>query len=78
MDDSDIVESGQERAFLAPIPPRRLPGLSQSTAALLQSSGLVTIGDLQRVPKAALQSQFGTAEGAQIWRSARGLDRLPT
>jgi nucleotidyltransferase/DNA polymerase involved in DNA repair len=73
-----VVEPGQERAFLAPMPLRRLPGLSQATVALLQSSGLVTIGDLQRVPKVALQSQFGAAEGAQIWRAARGLDRLNT
>jgi DNA polymerase-4 len=73
-----VVEPGQERAFLAPMPLRRLTGLSQSTAALLHASGLTTIGDLQRVPKAALQSQFGATEGAQIWRAARGLDRLST
>ncbi len=73
-----VVEPGQERAFLAPMPLRHLPGFSQSTAALLQASGLVTIGELQRVPKSALQSQFGSTEGAQIWRAARGLDRLST
>ena len=73
-----VVGPGLERAFLAPLPVRRLPGLSPSAAALFQASGLVTIGDLQRVPKAALQSQFGSTEGAQIWRAARGLDRLST
>ena len=72
-----VVEPGQERAFLAPIPLRRLPGISQSTAALLQATGMVTIGELQNVPKAALESQLGASEGAQIWRAARGLDRLP-
>jgi nucleotidyltransferase/DNA polymerase involved in DNA repair len=70
-----VVESGQERAFLAPMPLRRLPGISQSAAALLQASGLATIGELQRVPKAALQAALGTEEGLQIWRLARGLDR---
>jgi nucleotidyltransferase/DNA polymerase involved in DNA repair len=70
-----VVESGQERAFLAPMPLRRLPGLSPSAAALLQASGLATIGELQRVPKAALQAELGTKEGLQIWRLARGLDR---
>jgi nucleotidyltransferase/DNA polymerase involved in DNA repair len=73
-----VVEPGQERAFLAPIPLRRIPGVSPSTAALLQASGLATIGELQRVPKAALQSQFGTTEGDQVWRAARGLDRFDT
>jgi nucleotidyltransferase/DNA polymerase involved in DNA repair len=71
-----VVEPGQERAFLAPMPLRRLPGISQSTVALLQASGLITIGELQRVPRAVLQSQLGITEGAQIWRAARGLDRL--
>jgi nucleotidyltransferase/DNA polymerase involved in DNA repair len=73
-----VVKPGQERAFLAPMPLGRLPGISQSTAVLLQASGLATIGELQRVPKATLQSQFGAAEGAQIWRAARGLDRFNT
>jgi nucleotidyltransferase/DNA polymerase involved in DNA repair len=70
-----VVESGQERAFLAPMPLLRLPGISPCAAALLQASGLATIGELQRVPKAALQAELGTKEGFQIWRLARGLDR---
>jgi nucleotidyltransferase/DNA polymerase involved in DNA repair len=70
-----VVESGQERAFLAPMAVRLLPGVSQSAAALLAASGIATIGELQRVPKAALQAELGTKEGLQIWRLARGLDR---
>jgi nucleotidyltransferase/DNA polymerase involved in DNA repair len=73
-----VVECGQERAFLAPMPLRRLPGMSPSAAALLQASGLATIGELQRVPKAALQAALGAKEGLQIWRLARGLDRADT
>ena len=72
---SRVVECGQERAFLVPMPLRRLSGISQSAATLLQASGLATIGELQRVPKAALQAALGTKEGLQIWRLARGLDR---
>jgi nucleotidyltransferase/DNA polymerase involved in DNA repair len=73
-----VVECGQERAFLAPMPLRRLPGISPLAAALLEASGLATIGELQRVPKAALQAELGTKEGLQIWRLARGLDRADT
>jgi nucleotidyltransferase/DNA polymerase involved in DNA repair len=73
-----VVEPGQERAFLAAMPLRRLPGISASASALLQASGLVTIGELQRVPKAALQSQFGLKVGLRVWRAARGLDRFDT
>jgi nucleotidyltransferase/DNA polymerase involved in DNA repair len=40
---------------------------------MLQALGVVTIGELQRVPKATLQAEFG-AEGLRIWSSARGLD----
>ncbi len=69
-----VVASGQERAFLAPLPLRQLDGLSEATFRVLNTSGLVTIGELQRVPKAALQAQFGRAEGLRLWRAARGMD----
>ena len=68
------VADGEERSFLAPLPLHRLYGLSAASLRDLQISGLVTIGELQRVPKAALQAEFGDAEGLRIWRSARGLD----
>ena len=72
-----VVPSGSEHAFLAPLPLQRLHGLPQASLRLLQASGLVTIGELQRVPKAALQAAFGPSEGLRLWRSARGLDSLP-
>jgi nucleotidyltransferase/DNA polymerase involved in DNA repair len=73
-----VVEPGRERSFLAPQPLQRLEGLSEATCAALQASGLVTIGELQRVPKAALQAEFGHQEGLQVWRTARGIDYEPT
>lgn len=73
-----VVEPGQERAFLAPLPLNRLPGISAPTVALFHSTGLTTIGELQRVPKAALQSELGEWEGSHVWTLARGLDRIET
>jgi DNA polymerase-4 len=69
-----VVAPGTERSFLAPLPLQRLAALPDAALRVLRASGLVTIGELQRVPKAALQAEFGTAEGLRIWRSARGLD----
>jgi nucleotidyltransferase/DNA polymerase involved in DNA repair len=69
-----VVAPGQERAFLAPLPLRRLDGVSEPTLRVLRASGLVTIGELQRVPKAALQAEFGPQEGLHLWRTARGFD----
>jgi hypothetical protein len=69
-----VVPAGQERAFLAPLPLRRLDGLSEAELRVLRASGMVTIGELQRVPKAALQAEFGQTDGLRLWRAARGLD----
>jgi nucleotidyltransferase/DNA polymerase involved in DNA repair len=70
-----VVKPGQERAFLAGLELNRLEGLSASTTAILRTTGMVTIGELQRVPKPALQAEFGREEGLHIWRTARGIDR---
>jgi DNA polymerase iota-like protein len=69
-----IVAAGRERAFLAPLPLQNLYGLSAATLRVLRANGMVTIGELQRVPKAALQAEFGSAEGLRLWKSARGID----
>ncbi|MGA2421664.1 MAG: hypothetical protein ABSG69_16425 [Candidatus Acidiferrum sp.] len=69
-----IVPRGREREFLAPLPLRMLYGVCPATLKVLTLSGLVTIGELQRVPKAALREEFGAREGLHLWRAARGLD----
>ncbi len=69
-----VVPPGHERAFLAPLPLRRLDGVSEAELRVLRASGMVTIGELQRVPKAALQAEFGQTDGLRLWRAARGLD----
>src|SRR5271163_3764236 len=69
-----VVRAGTERRFLAPLSVQTLDGLPDTVCQVLRAAGIVTIGELQRVPKAALQAEFGRADGLRIWRNARGLD----
>lgn len=72
-----VVPPGRERGFLAPLPLRRLEDVPEATLTVLEASGLVTIGELQRVPKAVLQAEFGAEPGVRLWRAARGMDSEP-
>jgi DNA polymerase-4 len=69
-----MVVPGEEEFFIAPLPVEKLHGIGHVHARALAERGIATIGQLRRVPKAALQAAFGEAIGRQIWESARGLD----
>ncbi len=70
------VPRGQEAAFLAPLPIRRLWGVGRVTAAELSRLGIVTIGDLAGWPLSELRGRFGS-HGEGLWRAAHGLDESP-
>ena len=69
-----MVAPGEEESFLTPLPVEKLHGICHVHAGALAERGIATIGQLRRVPKAALQAAFGGAIGQQIWERARGLD----
>ncbi|PYT72964.1 MAG: DNA polymerase IV [Acidobacteria bacterium] len=69
-----MVAPGDEEAFLTPLPVAKLHGIGHVHTSTLAERGITTIGQLRRVPKAALQAAFGEAIGLQIWERARGLD----
>jgi DNA polymerase-4 len=71
-----VVPPGQEAAFLAPLPIRRLWGVGEVTARELAKLGVETIGDLARLPASELSARFG-AHGAGLWHAARGSDDSP-
>ncbi|MCX6033119.1 MAG: DNA polymerase IV [Chloroflexi bacterium] len=71
-----VVPSGEEAAFLAPLPVRRLWGVGEVTGRELGKLGIETIGDLARLPLGDLRGRFG-AHGEGLWRAARGLDDSP-
>ncbi len=71
-----VVPPGEEAAFLAPLPMRRLWGVGEVTARELGKLGIETIGDLARLAAADLRARFG-AHGEGLWRAARGMDDSP-
>ncbi len=71
-----VVPPGDEAAFLAPLPISRLWGVGPATAAALRDFGVVTIGDLQVLDRAALARRLGHHGSALVDR-AHGLDPAP-
>lgn len=70
------VPPGSERAFLAPLPLRTLPGIDSQALATLEVAGVRTIGDLSRIPIDALSTVLG--RHALLWqRRAQGLNEDP-
>jgi len=66
------VAAGDEAAFLAPMPIRKLPGAGPKTCEALAVLGIGTIGELAGWPLAALQARFGPS-GLGLQRAARGM-----
>lgn len=70
-----IVATGEEAAFLAPLPLARLaPELE--LARTIDRWGLSSIGDFARLPAAEVSSRLGAA-GARLHAVARGADPRP-
>jgi DNA polymerase-4 len=70
------VPTDGERAFLAPLPVSRLPGVGARTQEMLNELGVRTIGQLAEIPCEALTRIFGQA-GYMLQRRARGVDSSP-
>jgi len=69
-----VVPSGQEAAFLAPLPLTALWGVGPKMAEHLSSMGLVTIADVAQAPAAELMRRFGR-NGHALSQHARGIDQ---
>lgn len=69
-----VVRAGEEAAFLAPLPLRRLPGLGPATETALGGLGLRTLGELAAVPVEVVQRRIGAAHGRSLWERAHGID----
>jgi DNA polymerase-4 len=72
-----VVEAGSERAFLAPLPVRRLFGAGPATAGRLGAAGFATIADVQRASRPALAAAVGGALAEHFLALAQGVDPRP-
>ncbi|MBI4288724.1 MAG: DNA polymerase IV [Chloroflexi bacterium] len=70
------VMPGEEAAFLAPLPVRRLPGVGPKTEQVLKGVGVAAIGDLAALSPSYLCCLFGKT-GALLGSWARGEDGSP-
>ena len=69
-----VVPPGGELGFLHPLPVERLWGVGPVTAGKLRERGLATVGQVARVPEAALVSMLGQAAGRHLCALAHNRD----
>ena len=72
-----VVKPGDEAAFLAPLPLRRLPGLGPASETALRSLSITTLGELAALPLDVVQRRIGNVAGRSLWERARGIDTSP-
>ena len=69
-----VVAPGEEAAFLAPLPIRRLWGVGPQAQQALGDYGVTTIGQPAALQPSTLQRRFGR-HGTELSARARGMDR---
>lgn len=71
-----IIPYGKERELIAPLPVRRLWGVGPKAAAVMESEGWQTIGDVANANRARLVELFGV-QGNLFYELAHGRDDRP-
>jgi DNA polymerase-4 len=71
-----VVPSGEEAAFLNPLPADMLWGVGPKTSKRLAELGIHTIGDIAKWPQSELIRLFGE-NGRDLARHAKGIDNRP-
>jgi DNA polymerase IV len=72
-----VVPPDGEMAFLHPLPVERLWGVGRVTAAKLRDRGISTVGEVARVPEAALVAMLGRGSGRHLHALAHNRDPRP-
>lgn len=70
------VLPGEEKAFLAPLPVRKIPGVGEKLMQRLDRVGIQKIESLQKADPAALERLLG-GQGLSLWKKANGMDDSP-
>jgi DNA polymerase-4 len=71
------VPPDRELEFLHPLPVERLWGVGAVTATKLRARGIGTVGEVARVPEAALVAMLGRAQGRHLHALAHNRDPRP-
>jgi len=71
-----VIQPDDIDGFLQPLPVGRIPGVGKVTEAKLQTAGVRTVGDLQRLDSTTLEGLFGRY-GLRLHELARGIDNNP-
>src|SRR5579871_6095747 len=69
-----VVPAGKERAFLAPLAVRRLPGVGPKAEQRLLAAGIETIGQLAALSDDELRRVLAGSVGTMLRDRARGID----
>jgi DNA polymerase-4 len=72
-----VVPSHGELAFLHPLPVERLWGVGRVTAEKLHDIGIITVGQVARLPESVLVSILGRASGRHLHALAHNRDPRP-
>ena len=72
-----VVRPGSELAFLHPLPVSALWGVGPATLAKLQGIGVATVGDVARLPEAAMVARLGDAAGRHLHQLSLAIDDRP-
>jgi DNA polymerase-4 len=72
-----VVDGDEVLAFLHPLPVGALWGVGPATLARLSRLGVVTVGDLARIPRDVVAHTLGQAAGHHLHALAHGVDERP-
>ncbi|MCP9959782.1 DNA polymerase IV [Streptomyces sudanensis] len=72
-----LMEPGTERALLAPLGVRTLPGVGPATGEHLRRAGMTTVADLVEAGEDELVRLLGRAHGTSLYAMALGRDDRP-
>ncbi|MCX4777002.1 DNA polymerase IV [Streptomyces sp. NBC_01264] len=72
-----LIEVGTERAHLAPMSVRTLPGVGPATGEHLRRAGITTVGELAEAGEDELVRMVGRSHGLGLYRMALGVDERP-
>lgn len=73
---SQMVETGTEKAYIAPLSTAKIPSVGKETYRRLSLMGIRKIETLARVPPQLLERQFGK-HGISLWKKANAIDDSP-